>query len=93
MTLNLAPLAEHRKFDAAEFNNLRMKPFGAAQRAGDRSTLVVWHSQLVTTAGTGKNRQNFAPSVGWFGTGELLKAFQISTQEHPHLQVWATNVT
>ena len=73
------------KLDAAEFDHLRMKPLRTAERASDLSSLVVGDSQLVATAGTGKYCQRFAPSTGWAGIGELLKAFQRSTQEHPHL--------
>ena len=40
-----------------------MKPFGAAERASDRSTLVVWDSQFVMTPRTRKYCQRFAPST------------------------------
>ena len=70
-----------------------MKPFGAAERASDRSTLVVWYSQPVTAAGAGKYCQRFLrPPLS--GIGELLKAFQTSTQEHPQFTGnVGTNVT
>jgi hypothetical protein len=40
-----------------------MKPFRAAERASDRSPLVVWHTQLASAAWAGKYCQRFAPST------------------------------
>jgi hypothetical protein len=62
------------KLDAAEFDQLRMKPLRTAKRASDLSSLVIGDSQLVATAGTRKYCQRFAPSTGKAGIGELLKA-------------------
>jgi hypothetical protein len=67
------------EFDAAQFNNLRMKPFRAAQRASDRSPLIVRDSQLVTTAGTRKYCQRFAPSTAVSANFSRRS----KTQEHP----------
>jgi len=65
--------ARTSKLDAAEFDDLWMKPFGAAYRAGDLSSLIIRHPKISATAGTRKDCQRFAPSTNWAGTDEFLE--------------------
>src|SRR5258707_601966 len=91
---NVEPRAARRtsEFDTAKLDNLRMKPLGAAQRASDRSALVIWDSQHVTAAGAGKNCQCFAPSAAE-RCRRTSKRSKHQRRRSAILQVTLTNVT